>query len=141
MCSYKIDLPNVKIREGYSNRTIQLYFWVSLVSAIALRVIIIADYYNGHIARLLFYLGVIGYMAFFAHRYRIANRRAGVLNELELLDKIEKKEELTKKDIDGLKYIMWSLSVSKKRLKYLIIIVFSMIAIMISIILDLKHLI
>ncbi|AKB85009.1 hypothetical protein MCMEM_0956 [Methanococcoides methylutens MM1] len=79
-------------------------------------------------------------MAFFAHRYRIAKRRASVLNELELLDKIEKHETLTKKDIDGLKYIMWSLSVSKERLNYLIIIIFSMIAIMISIILDLRYL-
>ncbi|WP_440952126.1 hypothetical protein [Methanococcoides sp. FTZ1] len=141
MCSYKVDLSNVKIPKGYSNRTIQLYFWVGLVSAIALRAIIIADYYNDYVARILFYLGVIGYMAFFAHRYRIAKRRAGVLNELELLNKIEKYETLTKEDIDGLKYIIWSLSVSKERLNYLIIIVFSMIAIMVSIILDLKYLI
>ena len=135
MCSYKVDLSNVKIPKGYGNRTIQLYFWVGLVSAIALRAIIIADYYNGYVARMLFYLGVIGYMAFFAHRYRIAKRRANVLNKLELLEKIENHERLTKKDIDGLKYIIWSLSVSKERLNYLIIIV-----LMISIILDLRYL-
>jgi len=55
---------------------------------------------------MLFYLGVMGYMAFFAHRYRIAKRRTNILNELELLDKIEKREVLTEKDLEGLKYII-----------------------------------
>jgi len=44
MGSCKINLSGVKIPKEYSNRTISLYFWVGLVSAIALRVIIIADY-------------------------------------------------------------------------------------------------
>ncbi len=140
MGSCKINLSGVKIPKGYSNRTISLYFWVGLVSAIALRVIIIADYYNDHVARMLFYLGVIGYMVFFAHRYRIAKRRTNVLNELELLDKIEKREILTEKDLEGLKYIIWSLSVSKERLNYLLIITFSIIAIVVSLIMDMRSL-
>ena len=140
MGSCKINLSGVKIPKGYSNRTISLYFWVGLVSAIALRAIIIADYYNDYVARILFYLGVIGYMAFFAHRYRIAKRRTNVLNELELLDKIEKREILTEKDLEGLKYIIWSLSVSKERLNYLLIITFSIIAIVVSLIMDMRSL-
>jgi len=39
-------------------------------------------------------------MAFFAHRYRIAKRRTKVLNELELLEKIDKREPLTEKDLE-----------------------------------------
>ncbi|MDW7732583.1 MAG: hypothetical protein SCH66_09180 [Methanolobus sp.] len=125
------------IPQGYSLRRIQFYFWVGLVSAILLRLIIIADYYNGIMAKALFYLGVMGYLVFFAHRYHIATRRVGVLRNLELLKKVEEKRPLSDQDYEGLEYIMWSLSVSKERLNYLVIFAFSILAIAGSLMLDL----
>jgi hypothetical protein len=130
-------LNNIHIPEGYSLKRIQFYFWLGLVSAIFLRLIIIADYYNGVLSKLLFYLGVIGYLVFFAHRYHIATRRVSVLKSLELLEKIETRTPLSEDDYRGLQYIMWSLSVSKERMNYLVIFAFSIIAIVLSLVLDL----
>ncbi|WMW23196.1 hypothetical protein RE476_05030 [Methanolobus mangrovi] len=130
-------LNNIHIPEGYSLKRIQFYFWLGLVSAVFLRLIIIADYYNGVLSKLLFYLGVIGYLVFFAHRYHIATRRVSVLKSLELLDKIETRTPLSEDDYRGLQYIMWSLSVSKERMNYLVIFAFSIIAIVLSLALDL----
>ncbi len=107
-------LNNIHVPEGYSLKRIQFYFWLGLVSAIFLRLIIIADYYNGVLSKLFFYLGVIGYLVFFAHRYHIATRRVSVLKSLELLEKIETRTPLSEDDYRGLQYIMWSLSVSKR---------------------------
>ncbi|WP_246276000.1 hypothetical protein [Methanolobus zinderi] len=118
-------------------RKIQFYFWLGLVSAVLLRLIIIADYYNGIMAKALFYLGVMGYLIFFAHRYHIATRRVGVLRNLELLKKVEERRTLSDKDYEGLEYIMWSLSVSKERMNYLVIFAFSILAIAGSLVLDL----
>lgn len=128
---------NIYIPQGYSARRIQFYFWLGLVSATFLRLIIIADYYNGILAKTLFYLGVLGYLVFFAHRYHIATRRVGVLTNLELLRKVESKSPLSEEDYRGLEYIMWSLSVSKERMNYLVIFAFSVIAIVLSLALDL----
>jgi len=130
-------LNNIHVPEGYSLKRIQFYFWLGLVSAIFLRLIIIADYYNGVLSKLLFYLGVIGYLVFFAHRYHIATRRVSVLKSLELLEKIETRTPLSEDDYRGLQYIMWSLSVSKERMNYLVIFAFSIIAIVLSLVLDL----
>jgi len=116
---------------------IKLYFWVGLISATLLRAILIADHYSDLLSRVLWYLGVIGYMWFFAHRYHIARRRFGVIKDLNLLGKIRMHEPLTEKDFEGLNYIMWSLSVSKERLNYLVIFTFSVIAIILSLVLDL----
>ena len=83
------------------------------------------------------YLGVLGYIWFFAHRCHIAKRRFGVIKDLNLLGKIQTQEPLTEKDFEGLNYIMWSISVSKERLNYLVILTFSTIAIILSLVLDL----
>ncbi|WP_340817956.1 hypothetical protein [Methanolobus sp. WCC4] len=131
------NLNNIHIPEGSSLRKVQFYFWIGLISAAFLRLIIIADYYNGILAKALFYLGVIGYLVFFAHRYHIATRRVGVLRNLELLEKIVSRTTLSEEDYRGLEYIMWSLSVSKERLNYLVIFVFSIIAIVLSLAFDL----
>ena len=71
------------------------------------------------------------------YRYHIAKRRFGVIKDLNLLGKIQAQEPLTEKDFEGLNYIMWSISVSKERLNYLVILTFSIIAIILSLVLDL----
>jgi len=78
----------------------------------------------------------VGYLWFFAHRYHFGKRRFGVIRDLGLLGKIDRREALTEEDFEGLNYIMWSISVSKERLNYLVIFAFSVIAIVLSLALD-----
>lgn len=137
MKQFESDSANVRIPKGYSIHVIKTYFWIGVISAILLRTIIIADHYSGLAARVLWYLGVLGYLLFFCHRYDIAKRRVGVIKDLNLLKKIQTREPLQEKDFEGLNYIMWSLSVSKERLNYLVIFTFSIIAIFLSLLLDL----
>ncbi|AKB38463.1 hypothetical protein MSSAC_3873 [Methanosarcina siciliae C2J] len=116
---------------------INLYFWVGLVSAILLRGIIIADHYSVFWGKAIWYLGVTGYLWFFTHRYHIAKRRFSVVKDLDLLEKVRTRQKLSEKDLEGMEYLLWSLSVSKERANYLIITVFSVIAIALSLCLDL----
>ena len=125
------------IPEGYSMAVIKLYLWVGLISALLLRLVIIADHYGDFYARVLWYLGVVGYLWFFGHRYHIAKRRFNVIREMDILAKVQNRECLTERDFEGLNYVLWSLSVSKERLNYLVIFVFSLIAIVVSLTLDL----
>ena len=137
MKHFESDSAKIKVPAGYSMTVIKFYFWIGLVSAALLRVILIADHYSDLLAKVLWYLGVLGYLWFFAHRYHIAKRRYGVISDLGLLDKIQSREPFTEKDFEGLNYVMWSLSVSKERMNYLVIFAFSVIAIILSLILDL----
>ncbi|MDD3041707.1 MAG: hypothetical protein PHW56_01990 [Methanosarcinaceae archaeon] len=128
---------NFKIPRGYDTSVIKLYFWLGLVSAALLRIIIIADHYNPLYAKVIWYLGVAGYLWFFAHRYHIAERRFGVIKDLDLLKKIQTRETMSEKDYEGLEYLLWSHSVSKERTNYLIISVLSVVSIIASLIFDL----
>lgn len=130
------NVMNITIQRAYSNRTVQLYLWLGIISAILIRMVIIADHYNGLLSKVFFYLGVIGYFVFFAHRCHITTRRVGVLNDLELLHKLEERKPLNEMDYEGLEYIVRSISLSKERTNYLVIIVFSLVAILLSLTLD-----
>ncbi|ADE35744.1 hypothetical protein Mmah_0210 [Methanohalophilus mahii DSM 5219] len=67
----KINPQNVhfEVPRGYGVSVIKLYFWVGLVSAVLLRIIIIADHYSAFYTKVIWYLGVAGYIWFFMHRY------------------------------------------------------------------------
>lgn len=137
MTKTQSETSTFEVPRGYGMPVINLYFWVGLISAILLRGIIIADHYSVFWGKAIWYLGVTGYLWFFTHRYHIAKRRFSVVKDLDLLEKIRIRKNLSENDLEGLKYILWSLSVSKERANYLVISVFSVIAIALSLSLDL----
>ena len=106
MKGFESDRARVKMPKGYRMSVIKMYFWVGLISALLLRLVIIADHYGDVYARILWYLGVVGYLWFFAHRYHIGKRRFGVIRDLGLLEKIDRREALTEEDFEGLNYVM-----------------------------------
>ena len=134
---FKSETLNFQTPHRYGMPVINLYFWIGMISAVLLRSIIIADHYSIFWGKAVWYIGVIGYLWFFTHRYHIAQRRFGVIKDLYLLEKIKSRQILSDQDLEGLEYLLWSLSVSKERINYLIISVFSIIAIVLSLSLDL----
>ncbi len=128
----------VEIPDGYSSLVIGLFFWVGILSALLFRMITIAEHYNPLLSKVLWYIGVVGYLLFFVHRYNIALRRYRVIQNLDLLKKIENRDSLDPTDFDGLRYVMWSISVSKERQNYIMISIFSIAALIVAAILDFR---
>lgn len=125
-----------EIPDGYSSLVIGLFFWIGILSALLFRMITIAEHYNPLLSKVLWYIGVLGYLLFFVHRYNIALRRYRVIQNLDLLKKIENRDSLNPTDFDGLRYVMWSISVSKERQNYIMISIFSIAALIVAAILD-----
>ena len=136
MSEINSETSGFKIPRGYGMPVINMYFWIGLVSAILLRSIIIADHYSVFWGKTIWYIGVAGYLWFFTHRYHIAKRRFGVIKDLGLLEKVKTRQKLSEKELEGLEYLLWSLSVSKERANYWIISLFSVVAIALSLSLD-----
>lgn len=137
MNEFKSETLIFEVPRRYGMPIINLYFYVGLISAILLRSIIIADHYSAFWGKAIWYIGVLGYLWFFTHRYHISKRRFDVVKNLNLLEKIKRQQKLTDKDLEGLEYLLCSLSVSKERANYLIISVLSIVAMVVSLSLDL----
>jgi len=127
----KIEIP-----VGTTSFMIQAYFFLGILSAFSLRAILIANHYYPPLAKFFWYFGIIGYLIFFMHRYEIAQRRYRIIKKLDLLDKIEGCTALDPDVKKALKYVLWSVSISKERLNYMIISAFSVVAIAIALMLD-----
>jgi len=89
MKEFESDQAKVKIPKGYRMSVIKMYFWVGLISALLLRLVIIADHYGDVYARILWYLGVVGYLWFFAHRYHIGKRRFGLKETVKYFENLK----------------------------------------------------
>jgi hypothetical protein len=137
MIEFKYETPIFEIPRRYGMPVVNLYFYIGLISAILLRSIVIANHYSAFWGKAIWYIGVVGYLWFFTHRYHIAERRIGVVKNLDLLEKVKNRQKLSENDFEGLKYLLCSLSVSKERANYLIISVLSIVAIILSLSLDL----
>jgi hypothetical protein len=112
-----------------SNKYYRLWlFWVGIIATIAYRAIIVMNHYSDFWVEVFWYVGTIGFIWYFAHRYRVANDREDIIKERKLVNKIEKNKPLSKDDRDVILYILKGLKSSKSQWNYIAIFVFSIIA-------------
>ncbi len=112
-----------------------LVFWVGIIATLAYRIIIILNYYSSLLVSISWYIGTIGFIWYFAHRYRVQNRYAQIIRERNLRDKLCD-NKLEKDDCDALAYILGGLDSSKAKWNSIAIFVFSALALIYAIIND-----
>lgn len=114
-----------------------LVFWVGIIATLAYRAIIIISRYSTTWVDIIWYIGTIGFVWYFAHRFYIENKRDQLITDQQLIQKIQKIKGLEPKDQQALEYTLKSLVSSKSRWNYIVIFVASGLALVYDIILRL----
>ncbi len=104
-----------------------LVFLVGIIATIAYRIIIILNYYSSFWVEVSWYIGTIGFIWYFAHRYRVQNHYSEIIKERKLKDKLCK-NKLNKDDCQALSHIINSLDSSKAKWNSILIFIFSILA-------------
>ena len=112
-----------------------LIFFVGITATLAYRIIIILNFYSSLLVAISWYVGTIGFIWYFAHRYRVQNYRAGLIQDKNLPEKICQ-GKLTKDDCDALLYILKSTSSSKAKWNSIAIFILSAIALAYAVVFD-----
>lgn len=107
-------------------------FVLGLSTAIALRAIIILEHVEPGWVRPAWYFAVLGNFIFFYYRYQITEKRKKAVRDHQLIEKVEKLDSLSKDDREVLTYLLNSIAKSPEHLNYLIIFIFSLVAIAID---------
>lgn len=117
------------------------YFWSGVIATFAYRVIIVLNYYSNLWVKISWYVGTIGFIIYFIHRFDIAKKRSTLVREHRLIEKMDHLEDLTKADRQALSYILKTTVSSKAKWNYYVIFILSTLALMAGIFLDfiLKH--
>jgi hypothetical protein len=116
---------------------LMIYFFliVGLVSAVAFRLVTIVGTFNPGLVRPVWYVGVIGYIIFFAYRFYITEKRRKTIYTNRLLEKIRQGGEINREDRELISYVLSSIIKSKEHINYLFIFLLSIVAIAADIIL------
>ncbi len=112
------------------------FFWTGIIATILYRSIIFFTSANPVVLRSIWYIGTIGFIIYFLHRYDIAKRRSRVIQELDLAQKIPQLKELSDADRAGLDYLFATLQSSKEKWNYYVIFSSSIIALLAGVWMD-----
>jgi hypothetical protein len=114
---------------------IYLFMAIGLLSAVAFRLLTIVNTINPALMRPVWYIGVIGYIFFFAYRYHITSKRKKAIRVNRLLEKIRRGGEISDEDRLLIEYVLSSVSKSKENINYMFIFLLSIVAVVVDILL------
>jgi hypothetical protein len=109
-------------------------FVLGLSTAIAIRAIIVLDHVQPGWVRPVWYFAVLGNFLFFYYRYQITEKRKKAVRDHQLIEKVAALDSLSEDDREVLIYLLNSIKKSPEHLNYLIIFVFSLVAIAIDLV-------
>lgn len=115
-----------------------LVFAVGIVATIAYRLVVILNHYSQFWVEVVWYIGTIGFIWYFGHRFNIENRRDKLIERLQLIEKIEASQFFQPEDKSALLYILKGLETSLAKWNYIAIFVFSGLAMAYAIFVDLS---
>lgn len=108
---------------------INLFFVIGVISAVCFRILLVVQHLQPQLFRMVWYVGVLGYIVFFIYRYAISQKRRQAIERFELIQKIEKNTALAAEDREVLIYLLNSIQKSKENINYLVIFTLSVAAI------------
>lgn len=113
-----------------------LYFWIGIAATTAYRAIIFFSEANPTVLKVTWYVGTIGFVIYFAHRYQVSGRRARAIEEYKLAEKVPQLSELTPEERNALTYVLSTLRSTKEKWNYIFIFTTSAIALIAGVIID-----
>lgn len=101
------------------------YFWIGIIATVAYRIIVVLNNYTPLGVKIAWYIGTIGFVFYFAHRFRISAKRERMIKKYGLVEKINALPNLSAEEKSATDYVVRSLSSSLERWNYIFIFIAS----------------
>ncbi len=106
----------------------EFYFWSGIVATFCYRIIVVLNNYSSYWSTVAWYVGTVGFIVYFAHRFQVSERRYELLKKYKILNKIQRSNEFSKNEKDASEYVLGTLLSTKERWNFIFIFVASTIA-------------
>lgn len=120
----KNPTPLTTSRRGYRI----FVFWIGILATLAYRALIIISHYSHAWNDIVWYLGTIGFVWYFAHRFHIEEKRDHIISERDLIAKVNKSKDIPADDREAVAFILKSQTSSLSRWNYIAIFAASALA-------------
>ena len=111
------------------------YFWAGIIATIAYRIIIVLDFYSPSWVKTAWYIGTIGFVLYFGHRFNVARKKAKLIQDYRLIEAIDNSDIDPQKKL-ALHYLAKTTVTSKSRYNAAAIFLLSLLALLVGILLD-----
>jgi len=117
-------------------RSVRLFFFISgIIATVAYRIIIVLNLYDSLFVKVSWYIGTVGFILYFGHRYDIARKRANLIKKYDLV-KIVDDADIKKDEKQALHYLVQTTLTSKSRWNSAIIFLLTLAALVVAIVID-----
>ena len=112
------------------------FFWAGLIATIAYRIVIVLNLYSPFLVKVSWYIGTIGFILYFGHRYDVAKKRANLVEDYDLVKTVDSIKDIDPQKKMALHYLIQTSLTSKSRYNSALIFILSVFALAIGIYLD-----
>lgn len=126
-------MENIKT---HSKKVRLFFFWVGVMATLSYRAVIVFNFYSNTLVKISWYIGTIGFIIYYIHRFDIAKKRSRVIVEHGLREKLNHPENLNEADHQALAYILETLVTSKEKWNNYIIFISSGLALLVGLLFD-----
>lgn len=112
------------------------FFWTGIIATVAYRIIIVLNWYSPLWVKVSWYIGTIGFVLYFWHRFNVAKKRARLIKDYELIEAVDKIDRIDPQRKLALRYLVKTSLTSKSRWNSAVIFILSIIALFVGIFID-----
>lgn len=113
-----------------------IFFIIGLIATIAMRVMTVLMHINPLYGKVSWYIGVGGFFMFFMYKFNVNRTRSKLIEQQNIVNKINQEKQLVKEDYKLISEILCSLSSKKERINYFFIFGLSALALIIAAYID-----
>ena len=106
----------------------EFYFWSGIVATFCYRIIVVLNNYSAYWSTVSWYVGTVGFIVYFYHRYMVSEKRAKLIKQYHLLGKIKRSKDFTVQEKEASNYVLGTLLSTKEKWNSIFIFVVSAIA-------------
>jgi len=120
-----------------NTRPVRLFFfWSGVIATLAYRIIIVLNFYSPLWVKISWYIGTIGFIIYFWHRYNVQKKRSELVLDYKLIDAVEKNQYEGPRQKEALKYIVKTSLTSRSRWNSAFICLLSILALIVGLVMD-----
>lgn len=112
-----------------------LFFWSGIIATVSYRAIVVLNHLSLTISLIAWYVGTVGFILYFWHRYIVSEKRVKLIKDHDLISAVAK-TNLSRDQIEANEYILTTLLSTKEKWNYIVIFVTSLLAMGIGVYLD-----
>lgn len=112
------------------------YFWAGIIATFAYRIIIVLNFYNPLWVKISWYIGTVGFIIYFWHRFVIARKRSELVSDYKLVEAVENMSFDNDQQKQAMRYLIKTTQSSKAKWNYMFIFALSALALVTGIVMD-----